>query len=652
MGWFDESDNSEDEQPNHGSRTTSDPKTRDGDEDEDPLDAYMKSLESTSSTQVNSTDKRDGDTESEPEDCEQDEDIHVMSDVTRLTNHEDDNDIDEQYHDSYFLSERQRKARDALESTFVKAGTQLGEREQEDPINRLEKASTDIDEGNNPPKSFSDLEFEKKFWDGCYNTNEAAKWREHNSVKICRLKHNQGQSMDMIDPIYEFLELRDVLGNDLLQKLMKDYSKPTPVQSQTLPLALSGCDAIITAATGQGKTLAYLLPIAVHLANQQPLQPDLGETGPIVLILVPTRELAIQVEQQAKFILALAISKEEKNANGKLSSRTVIGGQGKYLLRQELKKNGGVDLVVATPGRLLDVLSDRKGLSLNRVSFVVLDEADKMLQMGFETDVRKILSSTRKDRQTLMLSATMGRQVEKVATEWLSNCAFRLAVGQTGEASHNVNQHVLVLPNEDAKESFLLEILPTFVQVGRTIVFVATRMQCENIASILRNKLPPNTGVALQTLHGDKHQSDRNAAVKSFKRGDVNVLIATDVAGRGLDIPNVQNVVSFDPAKNLDTHVHRVGRAGRLSKESASPNIGNAYTLLCPKDADFAFVLRNSFEREGREITAELEGLVQKSRRNGNVDTRTKWNKVGLGVSSFDTSINVSQTRKRSRWDS
>lgn len=676
MGWFDESDNSEDEKPKYASHLNAGSVGEQAVEDEDPLDAYMKSLETTTPKQVNSNAQQRVDEftpENEPGDWERDEDIRVISDRTRNTIHHDDSETEEEDNDEHVLSQKERKAREAreaLNSTFVKAGFRKSDVNQEDPMNRASKVSIHISKMSTDQTS-TDVSFEKSFWAGCYNAIEATKWRDLHSIKCGRLKLNHGESTDMIDPIYEFVELRDVLGNDLLQKLLKDYSKPTLVQSQTLPLALSGGDAIITAATGQGKTLAYLLPIAVHLAHQSPLQLELGETGPIALVLVPTRELAIQVEQQAKSVLAAAISEEEKLESGKLSCRTVIGGQGKYLLRQDLKKMGGVDLVVATPGRLLDVLSDRKGLNLNRVSFVVLDEADKMLQMGFEADVRKILSNIRKDRQTLMLSATMGHRVEKVASEWLSSSAFRLAIGRTGESSDNVNQHVLVLPNEDAKESFLLEILPTLVQVGRTIVFVATRLQCENIASILRSKLPPNNGVNLQTLHGDKHQNDRNVAVRAFKKGDVNVLIATDVAGRGLDIPNIQNVVSFDPAKNLDTHVHRVGRAGRLSKESSSPMIGTAYTLLTPKNADFALVLRNAFEREGRHITPELESLVQKSRRNGNVESRTKRNKLGLGLSSLDASINVSSTRndsngasasniqphsllpsKRPRWDS
>ena len=326
------------------------------------------------------------------------------------------------------------------------------------------------------------------------------------------------------------------------------------------------------------------------------------------------------------------------------SSKAVIGGQGKYLLQQELKKTGGVDLVVATPGRLLDVLSDKKGLSLRRTTFCVLDEADKMLQMGFEPQVRQILSHIRSDRHTLLLSATMGRRIEKVAMEWLQRDYVRISVGRTGEASANVQQHVLVLPDRDAKKAFLLEMLPTLQSVGRTLVFVATRESCETLANSVRDKIPD---MKIDTLHGDKHQSDRNAALRAFTNGKIQVMIATDVASRGLDVPQVATVLNFDPPKNLDAHVHRIGRAGRLSKDN-DQQTGTAYTLLTTKDADFAHVLSNAFEREGREISPQLRELAGKSRKSGNVVARNRRNKSGLGHDERDLSHEDKESKSRS----
>ena len=191
----------------------------------------------------------------------------------------------------------------------------------------------------------------------------------------------------------------------------------------------------------------------------------------------------------------------------------------------------------------------------------------------------------------------------------------------------------MVLPTFAAKKDWIVEMLPILSQVGRTLIFVATRTECEELAETVRAKSP---ALRIETLHGEKHQSDRNAALRAFSKGDLSALIATDVASRGLDVSNVSTVVNFDPAKNLDAHVHRIGRAGRLAKDKH--NKGVAYTLLTHKNADFAHILMNAFEREGREVTDELRALANKSRRSGNVAARTKWNKSGLGSHDNDPS--------------
>jgi ATP-dependent RNA helicase DDX42 len=426
------------------------------------------------------------------------------------------------------------------------------------------------------------------------STDAGKAWRRAQNVACSAL----------VDPLLHFSQFDAVFNNSATLSLAiasAGYSEPTLVQAQTIPVIMAGRDVLVTAATGQGKTLAFIWPILCHIIRQEPLLPH-DETGPMALVLVPTRELATQVSNQAKpFAKAL-----------RLRVKTVIGGQGKYLLQQELHKMGGVELVVATPGRLLDVVTGKKGLRLSRVTMIVLDEADKMLHMGFEAQVRKILAHVRPDRQTLLFSATLGRRVEVVAREWLHVDYVRIAVGRTGEASSHVAQHVIVLPNDSAKIQFLLELLPTLQQVGRTLVFVARREACEVLAKRVREQLPK---INVETLHVDKHQSDRQAALRAFTKGDVDVLIGTDVAGRGLDIPHVATVLSMDPAKNLDAHVHRVGRAGRLSKDSQQT--GSAYTLLTAKDSAFAFVLRKSFERENREITPELDQLSRQSCKTG-----------------------------------
>jgi ATP-dependent RNA helicase DDX42 len=259
-----------------------------------------------------------------------------------------------------------------------------------------------------------------------------------------------------------------------------------------------------------------------------------------------------------------------------------------------------------------------------------------------------------------MLSATMGNKVGVLASDLLQRDAVRISVGRTGESSHHVQQHVMVLPDEAAKEAFMVEMAPVFLPLGRCIVFVATKEKCEYIAKLLRDHAtlssPSSPSELIQTLHGDRHQSDRTAAVRAFRKGGCKLLIATDVASRGLDIPNVQTIVSFDPAKTLDGHVHRVGRSGRLSKDSLDGGqmTGSAYTLLTKGNADFAFVLRNSFQREERPISDELEALAQRSRKAGTVDMRKGGNKQGLGFASEATHYYGAQAdsppMKKSRW--
>lgn len=609
MGFFDESSDDEEHQTKPAQLTT----CEEDEEVEDPLDAYMKILQQQETTLPSITPKQlhnsRVDLENEEEgnkwNCPQEGDSNL-----RMHEPWRDDDLD-------FLSkEAVSAAKHALDSTFRKASH-----------GNTTHYLHDDTFAPSIPVTIPTIPFPKCFWKGS-NSAQGRNWRRDNQVTLSAnhhekkcIGHEGNNNWKTLDPILRFDELQPVLSGLLLKEIKVHYTAPTLVQSQTLPVALSGRDAVVTAATGQGKTLAYVWPIAVHVAHQESLKP--GETGPMALVLVPTRELALQVQKHAKPMLAHAANGSDKP----LTCRAVIGGQGKYILRQELKK-AGVEVVIATPGRLLDVVSDAKGLSLQRVTMIVLDEADKMLHMGFESQVRQILQRSRPDRQTLMMSATMGLRVEKVANEWMLPDAVRISIGRTGEASRNVEQHVMVLPNEAAKETFLMEMLPTFNQVGRAVVFVATRDGCEKLAAAVRVRA---SDVTVLTLHGDKHQTDRNAAVRAFTKGQVKVLIATDVAARGLDIPNIQTVLSFDPAKDLDSHVHRVGRAGRLSKDNNEQQSGSAYTLLTPKNVAFAHILLGAFQREHRFISPQLEELAKKCRRAGHVESRSKGNKAGLG---------------------
>ena len=645
MGWFDGNDSSEDEKQK-AAAATSTIKPDDDDDEGDPLDAFMQSLGEPQQQKVVDDSKTKGyrlDIQQEKEENDDDEEgvFHVVQQKEAIPDEEEDTTAK-----SPAENDRARRARRALDTMFLPAGAtkkvagatdnngdgeeEEEEEEEEEPHNPHDWSRVGVPELPQAAAASAYATVRHQFWNPT-DTAQGTAWRRQQSVHCTAA----------IDPILSFELLESIFTPGLFETTRR-YQQPTAVQSQTMPVALAGRDVLVTAATGQGKTLAYLWPAAVHILDQPHLRDE--ETGPIVLVLVPTRELALQVHKQAKALL---------QADGG-ASKTIIGGQGKYLLFQELKKSGGIEIAVATPGRLLDVLSsssssskNKNGLTLDRTTLVVLDEADKMLHMGFEAQVRQILRALRPDRQTMLLSATLNRRVEKVAQEWLRKDYVRIAVGQSGKSSEHVDQHVIVLPNVEAKQAFLLQMIPTFQQVGRAIVFCATRDGCESLAQTLRQGCPCD--VTLDTLHGDKHQSSRTATLRAFTKGDVSILIASDLAGRGLDVPAVATVVNYDPAKNLDTHVHRIGRAGRLSKKGDQQK-GTAYTLLTPKDAEFANTLRNSFVREDRTVSEELQTLADTSRHKAGGYTRKAADRTGLGFGQEGTSV-TAPPPKRGRWN-
>jgi len=256
-----------------------------------------------------------------------------------------------------------------------------------------------------------------------------------------------------------------------------------------------------------------------------------------------------------------------------------------------------------------------------------------------------------------MLSATFGRRVEKVAESWLRD-PVRIAIGRTGISSLHVTQHIISLPSPSTKLTWLISILPTLVPLGKIIIFVASRLECERILQSIRqefSKSNQNT-IQIESIHGDKHQYDRNAALRQFEKGKIQALVATDVASRGLDVKDIMTVINFDVAKNLDIHTHRIGRAGRISMstlpDSTDSNEGEeeqyyqkgiAYTLMTRKDANFANLLMEHFVKEGREIEQELTDLARQSKyfgRSGSGNVQRKqvhgigWDRDKLGNKS------------------
>ncbi|GMH30854.1 hypothetical protein Nepgr_032697 [Nepenthes gracilis] len=377
--------------------------------------------------------------------------------------------------------------------------------------------------------------------------------------------------------------------SQLMNTIVKQgYEKPTPIQCQALPIVLSGRDVIGIAKTGSGKTAAFVLPMIVHIIDQPELD---KEEGPIGVICAPTRELAHQIYLEAK--------KFAKQFGLRVSA--VYGGMSKLEQFKELK--AGSEIVVATPGRLIDLLK-MKALTMLRATYLVLDEADRMFDLGFEPQVRSIVGQIRPDRQTLLFSATMPRKVEKLAREILSD-PIRITVGEVGMANEDIAQVVHVLSSDAEKLPWLLEKLQGMIDEGDVLVFASKKATVDEIESQLAQR-----GFRVAALHGDKDQASRMETLQKFKGGTYHVLIATDVAARGLDIKSIKSVVNFDTARDMDMHVHRIGRTGRAGDKD-----GVAYTLVTQKEARFAGELVNSLVAAGQNVSTELMDLAMKDGR-------------------------------------
>jgi len=363
------------------------------------------------------------------------------------------------------------------------------------------------------------------------------------------------------------------------------YEKPTTIQCQALPIVLSGRDIIGIAKTGSGKTAAFVLPMIVHIMDQPELD---KEEGPIGVICAPTRELAHQIYLEAK--------KFAKPYNLRVAA--VYGGVSKFDQFKELK--AGCEVVIATPGRLIDLLK-MKALKMFRATYLVLDEADRMFDLGFEPQIRSIVGQIRPDRQTLLFSATMPYKVERLAREILTD-PIRVTVGQVGGANEDIKQVVNVLPSDVEKMPWLLEKLPGMIDDGDVLVFASKKARVDEMEKELNQ-----IGFRIAALYGDKDQASRMETLQKFKSGTYHVLVATDVAARGLDIKSIKTVVNFDIAKEMDMHIHRIGRTGRAGDKD-----GTAYTLITQKEARFAGELVHSLIAAGQDVPNELMDLAMK----------------------------------------
>ncbi|XP_069030960.1 probable ATP-dependent RNA helicase DDX46 isoform X2 [Embiotoca jacksoni] len=361
------------------------------------------------------------------------------------------------------------------------------------------------------------------------------------------------------------------------------YEKPTPIQAQAIPAIMSGRDLIGIAKTGSGKTIAFLLPMFRHIMDQRPLEES---EGPITVIMTPTRELALQ------------ITKECKKFSKPLGLRVVCvyGGTGISEQIAELKR--GAEIIVCTPGRMIDMLGANSGrvTNLRRVTYVVLDEADRMFDMGFEPQVMRIVDNVRPDRQTVMFSATFPRAMEALARRILSK-PLEIQVGGRSVVCSDVEQHVLVI-EEDKKFLKLLEILGHYQEKGSVIIFVDKQEHADALLKDLMKASYP-----CMSLHGGIDQYDRDSIINDFKNGACRLMVATSVAARGLDVKQLILVINYNCPNHYEDYVHRAGRTGRAG------NKGFAYTFITDDQARYAGDILKALELSGSPVPPELEKL-------------------------------------------
>ena len=370
--------------------------------------------------------------------------------------------------------------------------------------------------------------------------------------------------------------------------LAQGFQAPTAIQMQGWPLAMKGQDMIGIAATGSGKTVAFLLPGIVHMNAQPRLQRG---DGPIMLVIAPTRELAVQIKEEC----------DKFGRSSNVRNVCVYGGSPKGPQARELRS--GVEIVIATPGRLIDFLENGT-TNLRRVTYLVLDEADRMLDMGFEPQIRKITSQIRPDRQTLLWSATWPKEVEKLARDLCKEDPVQISVGETNklQAAATITQKVEIVPQYVKPRKMMNTLEKIYDDESRIIVFCETKRGCDTLCDELRRDRYP----AL-SIHGDKDQRDRDYCLSQFKQGRCLILVATDVAARGLDVKGIKYVINYDMPGQMEDYIHRIGRTGRAGEK------GCAISFFSQKDASKAAELVDILKRADQKVPVDLEEIAWSS---------------------------------------
>ena len=356
------------------------------------------------------------------------------------------------------------------------------------------------------------------------------------------------------------------------------YTTPTPIQQQGIPAVLSGQDLMACAQTGTGKTAAFVLPILHRLTVAHDQKGHISRDGasPRILVLVPTRELAAQVEESVRTY----------GKGGKVRSLAMFGGVGINPQISALRK--GVDILVATPGRLMDHMQQRT-VDLRRISVLILDEADRMLDMGFIRDIRKIVAALPKQRQSLMFSATFSDEIRGLATEFL-NHPQSIEVARRNTAAEIIKQTIIPV-EKDRKKDLLLHLFESR-SMHQVLVFARTKHGADALSQKLEK-----SGIRSAALHGNKTQGARTRALSEFKAGKLAVLVATDIAARGIDIDELPFVINFELPNVPEDYVHRIGRTGRAGSS------GEAISLVCSEE-------RNQLRDIERLIKRDIERLA------------------------------------------
>ncbi|KAL0844252.1 hypothetical protein Bca101_017498 [Brassica carinata] len=387
------------------------------------------------------------------------------------------------------------------------------------------------------------------------------------------------------------------LSSELLKAVERaGYKEPRPIQMAAIPLGLQQRDVIGVAKTGSGKTHAFVLPMLAYISRLPPMSEENQTEGPYAVVMAPSRELAQQIEEETvKFARYLGF-------------RVALTVGGQSIEEQGLKLAQGCEIVIATPGRLIDCL-ERRLVVLNQCNYVVLDEADRMIDMGFEPQVAAVLDAMplsnlkpeKEDeeldekkiyRTTYMFSATMPPGVERLARKYLRNPVV-VTIGTAGEATDSISQHVVMM--KESEKFFRLQKLLDELGDKTAFVFVNTRIKCHSVAKSL-----DKAGYRVTTLHGGKSQEQRETSLEGFRAKRYNVLVATDVVGRGIDIPDLAHVINYDMPKSIEMYTHRIGRTGRAGKT------GVATSFLTLDDTDVFYDLKQILVQSNSAVPPEL----------------------------------------------